>query len=55
MIAQPAVGDAAALDGAGRIGRFVVIVGAEVGPERVGVADERRLRIGLQIDANVCA
>jgi hypothetical protein len=48
MIAQPAVGDAAALDGTGRIGSFVVVVGAEVGPERVRVPDERRLRKGLQ-------
>ena len=48
VIAEQLVGDAAARDRAGRIGRLVVIVGADVGPERVGVADERRLRIGLQ-------
>src|SRR4051812_45493765 len=48
MVAEQLVRDAAARDGAGWIGRFVPIVRAHVGPERIRVANERGPGIGLQ-------
>ena len=48
ILAQPLVGDPAPLDWTGRIGRVVLIVRAHVGPERVRMADEGGLWIGLE-------
>ena len=48
IIAEQLVGDPAALDRAGGVGGFVLIVRAHVGPEGIRMADERGLRVGLQ-------
>ena len=48
IVAEQPVGDSAPRDRAGRIRGFVLIVGADVGPERIRVPDERRLRVRLQ-------
>src|SRR5580765_5802017 len=48
IVAEQFVRDAAPGDWPGRIRSLVVIAGAHVRPERVSMADERRLRVGLQ-------
>src|SRR5262245_4978975 len=47
-VSQPSVGYTTALYGTRRIDRFVVIVAADVGPERIRMADECRLRVFLE-------
>jgi hypothetical protein len=48
VVAEQLIRDAAGLDFAGLINVLICIVRADVGPEGIGVADESRLRVGLQ-------
>jgi len=48
VIGEEFVGNPAGLNRAGRVGDIVGLLRADVGPKSVGMANEARLRIGLQ-------